>query len=177
MIHIRHDINIDGFMRVLLHTHMEKLIVISGVSGCGKHEILENILRDEGLNLRFPISTTSRQIRGTEEDGVNYYFITPDEFREKIKNEEFLEYEEIYDGCFYGTEIAELERGNSTVILDMDPDVAWNIKQKYKDRVFIIFILPDSIGPLRKRLKARETESEKSIEERIRHISRGSSGK
>ena len=149
---------------------MKKIVVISGPYGCGIYSIVNELLENKELNLRFPIVTTSRTIRSGETNGVDYYFINQDEFRKKIVEDEFIEYEEITGNIFYGTEKEEIERGERNIIIQTDPDTAWNIKQKYKDRVFIIFMKPGSIDIIWKRLVVSGRLSYKEIEERIKQI-------
>lgn len=146
-----------------------KLIIFSAPSGSGKSTII-NYLLAQNLPLQFSISATSRPPRGTEKDGVDYYFMTPDEFREKIKEGEFLEYEEVYTDRFYGTLKSEVERiinAGKHVVFDVDVVGGCNIKKYYGDNALSIFIQPPSIEELRKRLKLRATDSAETIEDRI----------
>lgn len=146
-----------------------KIIIFSAPSGSGKSTII-NFLMQQGLNLAFSISATSRPPRGTEQNGVEYFFLTPEEFRQKIANQEFLEYEEVYKDRFYGTlkEQVEkqLEKGQN-VVLDVDVKGGCNIKKFYGDRALSVFIQPPSIDELRKRLNGRGTDSPEVIEDRI----------
>lgn len=146
-----------------------KIIIFSAPSGSGKSTII-NFLMQQGLNLAFSISATSRPPRGTEQNGVEYFFLTPEEFRQKIANQEFLEYEEVYKDRFYGTlkEQVEkqLEKGQN-VVLDVDVKGGCNIKKFYGDRALSVFIQPPSIDELRKRLHGRGTDSPEVIEDRI----------
>ena len=124
-----------------------KLIIFSAPSGSGKSTIIQSLLGRD-LNLSFSISATSRAPRGTERDGVEYYFITPEEFRQRIANDEFLEYEEVYAGKFYGTLKSEVERilaGGRNVIFDVDVVGGLNIKKYYGDQALSLFIQPPSI--------------------------------
>jgi guanylate kinase len=148
---------------------MGKLIIFSAPSGSGKSTII-NYLLSQNLNLRFSISATSRLPRGTEKHGVEYYFYTPDEFRAKIANEEFLEYEEVYQDKFYGTLISEVERildNGENIIFDVDVVGGCNIKKYYGERALSIFVKPPSIEELRNRLEKRGTDSPEVIDGRI----------
>lgn len=149
---------------------MGKLIIFSAPSGSGKSTII-NYLMEQGLNLTFSVSATSRPPRGTERNGVEYFFLTTDEFREKIENNEFLEYEEVYPGRFYGTlksQVEEQNRQGQTVIFDVDVKGGVNIKKFYGDRALSVFIQPPSIEELRRRLEKRGTETLEVIDDRIR---------
>lgn len=146
-----------------------KLIIFSAPSGSGKSTIIQSLLNRD-LNLSFSISATSRTPRGTERDGVEYYFITPEEFRQRIANDEFLEYEEVYAGKFYGTLKSEVERilaGGRNVIFDVDVVGGLNIKKYYGDQALSLFIQPPSIEELEKRLKNRATDAPEVIASRI----------
>ncbi len=146
-----------------------KLIVFSAPSGAGKSTIV-NYLLSQDLNLQFSISATSRLPRGTEKHGVEYYFLTPDEFRIRIEKDEFLEYEEVYTDKFYGTLKSEVDRiisAGGNVVFDVDVVGGCNIKKYYGDRVLSVFIEPPSIEALRFRLENRGTDSPEIIESRI----------
>ncbi len=148
---------------------MGKLIIFSAPSGAGKSTIV-NYLLSQNLNLQFSISATSRLPRGTEQHGIEYYFHSPDEFRNKIANDEFLEYEEVYKDKFYGTLKAEVDRilnNGGNVIFDVDVIGGCNIKKFYGERALSIFIQPPSIDELRLRLEKRGTDSPEIIESRI----------
>ncbi|MBF0650315.1 guanylate kinase [Dysgonomonas sp. GY75] len=148
---------------------MGKLVIFSAPSGAGKSTIV-NYLLSQDLNLQFSISATSRPPRGTEKHGVEYYFHSPEEFREKIANGEFLEYEEVYTDKFYGTLKAEVKRimnGGGNVIFDVDVVGGCNIKKYYGDKALSVFIEPPSINELRCRLEKRGTDSPEVIESRI----------
>jgi guanylate kinase len=122
------------------------------------------------LNLAFSISCTSRAPRGTEQNGVEYFFLTPEEFRERIENDEFLEYEEVYEGRFYGTLKAQVERqleAGQNVVFDVDVKGGVNIKKFYGDEALSIFIQPPSIAELRRRLENRGTDAPEVIDQRI----------
>lgn len=146
-----------------------KLIIFSAPSGSGKSTIINHLLKQE-LHLRFSISATSRAPRGTEKDGVEYYFLTPDEFRRRIAADEFLEYEEVYTDKFYGTLKSEVERileEGDNVIFDVDVVGGCNIKKYYGDRALSIFVQPPSVDELRRRLEGRGTDAPEVIECRI----------
>lgn len=148
---------------------MGKLIIFSAPSGAGKSTIV-NYLLSQNLNLQFSISATSRLPRGTEKHGVEYYFHTPDEFRQKISNNEFLEFEEVYQDKFYGTLKSEVERilnSGGNVVFDVDVVGGCNIKKYYGDRALSVFIEPPSIEELRNRLINRGTDSPELIESRV----------
>ena len=122
------------------------------------------------LNLAFSISCTSRAPRGTEQNGVEYFFLTPEEFRQRIDNEEFLEYEEVYEGRFYGTLKAQVERqleAGQNVVFDVDVKGGVNIKKYYGDEAMSLFIQPPSIAELRRRLEGRATDAPEVIDQRI----------
>lgn len=146
-----------------------KLIIFSAPSGSGKSTII-NYLLQQNLNLAFSISATSRAPRGREKNGVEYYFINPEEFRKKIKNDEFLEYEEVYADKFYGTLKSEVERlisEGKNVIFDVDVVGGVNIKKFYGNRALSIFIQPPNIETLRQRLFDRGTDKPEVIECRL----------
>lgn len=146
-----------------------KLIIFSAPSGSGKSTIIQSLLNRD-LNLSFSISATSRAPRGTEQNGVEYYFITPDEFRQRIANDEFLEYEEVYTGKYYGTLKSEVERilnSGKNVIFDVDVVGGLNIKKYYGNQALALFIQPPSVQELEKRLKSRATDAPDVIASRI----------
>ena len=146
-----------------------KLIIFSAPSGSGKSTII-NYLLTQGLNLAFSISATSRPPRGTEQHGVEYYFLSPEEFKQRIANNEFLEYEEVYADRFYGTLKAPIERQleeGYNVVFDVDVVGGCNIKKYYGERALSIFIQPPSVEELRKRLVGRGTDTPEVIESRI----------
>ena len=148
-----------------------KLIIISAPSGTGKSTIISWLMREyPELNLAFSISCTSRAPRGTEQNGVEYFFLTPEEFRQRIDNDEFLEYEEVYEGRFYGTLKAQVERqleAGQNVVFDVDVKGGVNIKKYYGDEALSIFIKPPSIAELRRRLEGRGTDAPEVIDQRI----------
>lgn len=145
------------------------IIVISGPSGSGKSTIFKAML------IKFPelslaISATTRAIRGNEVNGGQYYFLTEDEFRKKITNDELLEYEEVYPGRFYGTLYSEIDRISDTgkiPLLELDVKGALSIKKMFPDRAHLIFINPPSLIELENRLRARGTENEENLKIRL----------
>ena len=146
-----------------------KLIIFSAPSGSGKSTIINYLLK-QGLNLRFSISATSRPPRGTEQDGVEYFFLSPEEFKRRIANDEFVEYEEVYPDRFYGTLKSQVEKQlaeGQNIIFDVDVVGGCNIKRFYGERALSVFIQPPSIEELRKRLEGRGTDSPETIDKRI----------
>ncbi len=147
-----------------------KIIIISAPSGCGKSTIINALLQRGDIDLQFSISATSRLPRQGEVDGVNYYFLTEQEFRDKIDAGEFVEFEEVYPGRFYGTlrsEIDRVIRDGHNVVLDIDVAGALNVKRMYGERAMTLFIQPPSVEALRQRLLWRATETAEVIEERV----------
>jgi guanylate kinase len=147
-----------------------KLIIISAPSGSGKSTIIGRIMQDESLRLAFSVSATTRPRRGQEVHGVDYYYLTTEEFQQKIANDELVEYQEVYEGRYYGTLKSEVERitamGNN-VVLDLDVLGGVNVKKMYGDRALSIFIQPPSIEVLRQRLINRGTDSMEDIKARV----------
>ncbi len=147
-----------------------KLIVFSAPSGSGKTTIVQHLLKQEDLNLDFSVSCTSREARGDEKHGENYYFIDLHEFKQHIKNGDFLEWEEVYRDNFYGTLKTEVERiwaKGKNVIFDIDVAGGLRIKKKFKEQTLAVFVKPPSIDELKIRLKKRKTESDERINMRI----------
>ena len=148
-----------------------KLIIISAPSGTGKSTIIGWLMKEHPeLQLAFSISCTSRAPRGTEQNGVEYFFLTPEEFRQRIENDEFLEYEEVYQDRFYGTLKAQVEHqleAGQNVVFDVDVKGGVNIKKYYGDEAMSIFIQPPSIEELRRRLEGRGTDAPEVIDQRI----------
>lgn len=147
-----------------------KLVIFSAPSGSGKSTIVNYLLQQSCLNLHFSISATSRLPRGEERHGTEYYFLSSEEFRLKISENEFLEYEEVYPDKFYGTLKSEVDRiineGNN-VVFDVDVVGGLNIKKHYGDNALSVFIKPPSIEELRRRLECRGTDSPDVINQRI----------
>ena len=147
-----------------------KLIVFSAPSGSGKTTIVRHLLQQKELNLEFSISATSRDKRGDEEHGKDYYYLSLEEFKTKIKNDEFLEWEEVYRDNFYGTLKTEVERIWATgknVIFDIDVSGGLRIKRKFPEETLAIFVKPPSIDELKIRLKKRKTETDDKINMRV----------
>ncbi|MDR1004615.1 MAG: guanylate kinase [Prevotellaceae bacterium] len=149
---------------------MSKLIVFSAPSGAGKSTIVNYLLQQPALNLAFSVSATSRPPRGTERDGVEYFFLSPEEFRSRIAAGEFLEYEEVYEGRYYGTLKSQVDRQlaqGQNVVFDVDVVGGCHIKQHYGERALSIFIQPPSIAALKSRLISRGTDTPEVIADRI----------
>lgn len=145
-----------------------KFIVIAAPSGSGKTTIVNRLLKDKSLSLSFSISATSRAPRNNEVDGINYFFLTKDEFIKKIENKEFIEWEEVYKDNFYGTLTTELENAiNKNLVFDVDVIGGLNIKKKFPKQTITIFIKPPSIDELENRLRNRNLDSNASIKIRI----------
>ena len=148
-----------------------RLIIFSAPSGSGKSTIVQWLMKEHPeLKLYFSISCTSRAPRGTEQNGVEYFFLTPEEFRTKIQNDEFLEYEEVYQDRFYGTLKAQVERqreAGQNVVFDVDVKGGINIKKYYGDEALSLFIQPPSVEELRRRLVGRATDTPEAIEQRL----------
>lgn len=148
---------------------MSKLIIFSAPSGAGKSTLVRFLLA-QGLNIRFSVSATSRKPRGKEKEGKDYYFLTPEEFRRRIANNEFLEYEEVYNDKFYGTLKSEVDRilsGGKSVVFDVDCIGGLNIKKIYGERALGIFVMPPSVEALRERLEKRGTDAPGVIDHRL----------
>ena len=148
-----------------------KLIIFSAPSGTGKSTIINWLMQEHSeLKMAFSISCTSRAPRGTERNGVEYFFLTPDEFRSRIEAGEFLEYEEVYTDRYYGTLKSQVERqcdAGQNVVFDVDVKGGCNIKQHYGDKALSIFIMPPSVDELRRRLVSRATDAPEVIDQRI----------
>lgn len=148
-----------------------KLIIFSAPSGSGKSTIVQWLMKEHPeLNLAFSISATTRAPRGTEKNGVEYLFLSEDDFRKKIDNDEFLEYEEVYKGRFYGTLKSQVDTQTAkgeNVVFDVDVKGGCNIKKFYGDRALSIFIQAPSVDELRRRLEGRGTDSEEAIKNRL----------
>jgi guanylate kinase len=153
---------------------MGKAIIFSAPSGAGKTTIVQHLLKQEKYKLAFSISATSRPKRGTELDGKDYYFLTPEAFLQKAKNAEFIEWEEVYKDQYYGTLKAEIDRiwdNNQNVIFDVDVQGGMNLKKIFGEDALSIFVLPPSIEVLSFRLRNRSTESPEKIAMRINKAS------
>lgn len=150
-----------------------KVIIFSAPSGSGKSTIINYLLKQQ-LNLAFSISATTRPPRGQEKDGVEYFFLSQEEFKERISKGDLLEYEEVYAGRFYGTLKSQVEKQleiGENVVFDVDVKGGCNIKKYYGDRALSIFIQPPSIEELQKRLESRATDTAEMIRKRIEKAS------
>jgi guanylate kinase len=146
-----------------------KLVIISAPSGAGKTTIVKHLL-DSGLNLSFSVSATTRLIRGNEKDGEDYFFLTVQEFKKKIKNNEFVEWEEVYKDLFYGTLKCELERiwaNGQYVLFDVDVRGGISLKNKFGTNAIAIFVMPPSVQELENRLVKRKTDTIDKIRIRV----------
>ena len=146
-----------------------KLIIITAPSGAGKTSITKHLM-NQFPQLAFSVSAATRQPRGTEKDGIDYYFISMDDFKQKIQDDEFIEWEMVYEGKYYGTlrsEIQRLWQNNKIPILDIDVKGAIHVQQQYPQTSLSLFIQPPSVDELRKRLMSRGTETEASIQARV----------
>ena len=146
-----------------------KCVIFSAPSGAGKTSIVNHLL-SKGLNLEFSISACSRGARGNEKDGKEYYFLGKDKFKELIRNDEFIEWEEVYRDNFYGTLKSEINRiwnSGKTVIFDVDVIGGLNLKKEFQKNALAIFVQPPSYQDLETRLRLRKTESEEKIKQRI----------
>lgn len=147
-----------------------KLIVFSAPSGSGKTTIVQHLLKQESLNLEFSVSATSREPRGEEQHGKEYYFLSLSDFKTHMKQDDFLEWEEVYRDNFYGTLKTEVERIwalKKHVIFDIDVVGGLRIKKKFPENTLSVFVKPPSVDELKIRLKKRSTESEDKINMRI----------
>lgn len=147
-----------------------KLFIFSAPSGSGKTTIVRELMQDADLNLKFSVSATSRKPRHTESNGVDYHFLTPDEFRAKVDSDEFLEWEEVYADNYYGTlkaEVDNLLQAGFNVVFDVDVVGGLNIKKFYDKQALAVFVQPPSIKELEARLKGRATDDEATIKRRI----------
>lgn len=147
-----------------------KIIILSAPSGTGKSTIIARLMQNPDLKLGFSVSATSRAPRGAEVNGREYYFLSPEEFRAKVDNEEFVEWEEVYAGTCYGTLVSEVERvidSGRNLIMDIDVKGALNVKKRYGSQALSLFILPPSVEELERRLRSRSTDTEESIRKRL----------
>ncbi len=146
-----------------------KMIILSAPSGSGKSTIIQYLLQ-KGFPLEFSISATTRAPRGTEKNGVEYYFYTVEEFKKKIENQEFVEFEEVYQNRFYGTLKSECERiwskGN-VIVFDVDVAGGMRLKKLFGDKALSLFIQAPSVDVLRQRLEGRKTDSPEEIQKRL----------
>jgi guanylate kinase len=146
-----------------------KLVIISAPSGAGKTTIVKHLL-ESGLNLSFSVSATTREIRGHEQDGVDYFYLSVDEFKKRVSNNEFVEWEEVYKDLMYGTLKSELERiwaNGQHVLFDVDVQGGITLKNKFGTNAIAIFVMPPSVEELENRLVKRGTESPEKIKMRV----------
>lgn len=147
-----------------------KLIIISAPSGCGKSTIIGHIMDESKRDLQFSISATNRLPRPGEQHGVHYYFLSDEEFKSRVAAGDFVEFEEVYPGRFYGTLRSEIDsrlRSGHNIILDIDVKGGINVKRQFGDRAISIFIEPPSIDELRRRLEGRGTDAPDVIDQRV----------
>jgi guanylate kinase len=147
-----------------------KLIIFSAPSGSGKTTIVKHLLKTFPDKIGFSISATSRPQRGAEENGKDYHYLSPEEFKNKIEAGEFLEWEEVYPGTYYGTlksEVQGIWDKGKYVIFDIDVEGGLNLKNQFKDRALAVFVMPPSIKILEERLHLRSTDSAESIARRV----------
>ena len=148
-----------------------RLLIFSAPSGSGKSTIVQWLMKEHPeLNMHFSISCTTRAPRGTEQNGVEYFFISPAEFKEKIAQDAFVEYEEVYTDKYYGTlksQVTEMTENGPNVVFDIDVKGGCNIKRQYGNKALSIFIQPPSIEELRRRLEGRATDAQEVIEQRL----------
>lgn len=147
-----------------------KIIIVSAPSGCGKSTIINAIMERANVPLQFSVSATNREPRTGERNGVNYHFLTTEEFQLHIANGDFVEYEEVYPGRFYGTLRSEVEQrcaNGENVVLDIDVKGGVNVKRIFGSKALSIFIMPPSVEELRRRLESRATDSADDIDRRV----------
>ena len=148
-----------------------RLLIFSAPSGSGKSTIVQWLMKEHPeLNMHFSISCTTRAPRGTEQNGVEYFFISPAEFKEKIAQDAFVECEEVYTDKYYGTlksQVTEMTENGQNVVFDIDVKGGCNIKRQYGNKALSIFIQPPSIEELRRRLEGRATDAQEVIEQRL----------
>ena len=148
---------------------MSKVIIISAPSGSGKSTLISFLMKENALRLEFSVSATTRQPRGQEVNGKDYHFLSVNDFEKKISENAFVEYEQVYQGRYYGTLKSEIERifSKSNVIFDVDVKGGINLKKIFGDKALSVFIQPPSVEELRKRLQGRGTDSVEEIEKRV----------
>ncbi|MCR4558640.1 MAG: guanylate kinase [Bacteroidales bacterium] len=149
---------------------MSKVIIISAPSGSGKSTLISFLMKENALRLEFSVSATTRQPRGQEVNGKDYHFLSVNDFEKKISENAFIEYEQVYQGRYYGTLKSEIERifsNGNNVIFDVDVKGGINLKKIFGDKALSVFIQPPSVEELRKRLQGRGTDSVEEIEKRV----------
>ena len=149
---------------------MSKVIIISAPSGSGKSTLISFLMKENALRLEFSVSATTRQPRGQEVNGKDYHFLSVNDFEKKISENAFVEYEQVYQGRYYGTLKSESERifsNGNNVIFDVDVKGGINLKKIFGDKALSVFIQPPSVEELRKRLQGRGTDSVEEIEKRV----------
>jgi guanylate kinase len=154
--------------------NQQKIIIITAPSGAGKTSITRYLLNKYPEKLAFSVSAATRQPRGAEQDGVDYYFMSEEEFTDKIQHEEFVEWEMVYKGKYYGTLKSELQRiwtEGKAPVLDIDVKGAIHVQQQFPDTTLSLFIEPPSVDELKRRLQSRGTESEESLNTRVNKAS------
>ena len=154
---------------LLTSVEVGKIIIFSAPSGSGKTTIVRQLL-ERYPQLEFSISATSRAPRGTERDGVDYYFFSPEEFRQAVADDRFVEWEEVYKGTCYGTLRSEMERiwqKGHVIAFDVDVMGGLNLKRLFGDDACSVFVMPPSVGELRRRLESRGTDTPEAIERRV----------
>lgn len=148
-----------------------KIIILSAPSGSGKSTVIRELMKDDTLRLGFSVSATSRAPRGKEQNGVEYYFLTPEEFRSRVEADQFVEWEEVYAGCCYGTLKSEVQRVTEelhrNLIMDVDVKGAMSIKERYGADAKTIFLAPPSLKEMERRLRARGTDTPEVIAKRL----------
>lgn len=147
-----------------------RILIFSAPSGAGKTTLVHHLLNKGDFNLEFSISACSRAMRNNEVNGKDYYFLSVDEFRSKIASDDFLEWEEVYKDCFYGSLKSEVERitaEGKNVVFDVDVQGGINIKKHYGDKALAVFVMPPSVEELERRLKTRSTDSDEAIKMRV----------
>jgi len=150
--------------------HAGKLIIFSAPSGSGKTTLVRHILKTFPNDIAFSISATSRPKRGIEVNGKDYHYLSVEDFKQKVENNEFLEWEEVYAGTHYGTLKSEVEQiwaQGKAVIFDIDVEGGLNLKSQFKDKSLAVFVMPPSIKILEERLHSRSTDNKESIARRI----------
>lgn len=154
--------------------NQQKILIITAPSGAGKTSITRHLLSTYSERLEFSISAATRQARGNERNGVDYYFMSLEEFTNKIQHEEFVEWEMVYEGKYYGTLKSELQRiwyEGKVPVLDIDVKGAIHVQQQYPETTMSIFIEPPSVDELKRRLQSRGTESDESLNARVNKAS------